>query len=96
MSEARLWRDTSFCTPRGYSCALCVGQQREIHFELQDINISSVIVHPSYGKAAAFDSDLAIIELASPARMNDHVGPACLQDTSSDFPSGNECSFGGE
>lgn len=57
----------------------------------QDINISSVIVHPSYRKAAAFDSDLAIIELASPARMNDHVGPACLQDTSSDFPPGTSC-----
>ncbi|XP_068697308.1 uncharacterized protein [Montipora foliosa] len=68
----------------------------EHHFENsegyeQDINISSVTIHPSYGEAASFDGDLAVIELASPARINDHVGPVCLQNRSSDFPPGSRC-----
>lgn len=65
----------------------------EHHFEKtegyeQDIDIASVTIHRSYGVATSYDRDIAVIKLASPARFNDRVGPACLQSNNADFPPG--------
>jgi len=68
----------------------------EHHFEKtegyeQDIDIASVTIHRSYGVATSYDRDIAVIKLASPARFNDRVGPACLQSNNADFPPGTPC-----
>ena len=56
----------------------------------QDINISAVYTHASYGVAATHDRDIAVIKLASPAKFNSRVGPACLQSSNVDFPPGKQ------
>ena len=51
----------------------------------QDINIAAVYKHALYGVAATHDRDIAVIKLASPAKFNSRVGPACLQSSNVDF-----------
>lgn len=65
----------------------------EHHFETtegyeQDIDIAAAYTHSSYGVAASHDRDIAVLKLASPAKFNDHVTPACMQSSSADFPPG--------
>ena len=65
----------------------------EHHFETtegyeQDIAIASVTIHRSYGVATRYDRDIAVIKLASPARINDRVAPVCLQSNNAVFPPG--------
>ncbi|KAL9975855.1 hypothetical protein ACROYT_G013067, partial [Oculina patagonica] len=68
----------------------------EHHFETtegyeQDIDIAAAYTHRSYGVAATHDRDIAVIKLASPAKFNSRVGPACLQSSYADFPPGTPC-----
>ena len=77
---------------------LCQVRLGEHHFEKtegyeQDIDIASVTLHRAYGVAASYDRDIAVIRLASPARINSRVGPVCLQNNSNDFPPGMYVGF---
>jgi len=44
----------------------------------QDIGVSRVIHHPSYGKPQAFQNDIAVIELEREVTSNLFVSPICL------------------
>lgn len=58
----------------------------------QNIKVSRIIMHPSYNKPKKYAYDIAMIKLATPAKINKAVGVACLpSDKVAGFTPGKKC-----
>ncbi|XP_069488731.1 chymotrypsinogen B2-like [Ambystoma mexicanum] len=57
--------------------------------DVQVISISKTIMNPEYPQAIS--TDVALLKLATPARLNAHVSPVCLASLGDNFPSGLRC-----
>ena len=44
----------------------------------QDMRVSSVVTHPSYGKPNPFQNDIAVITMAEEVKASDYVSSVCL------------------
>lgn len=40
--------------------------------------LKRVIAHPRYNQGARFSNDAALLELSTPAEINEYVSPVCL------------------
>ncbi|XP_067853919.1 chymotrypsinogen B-like [Heptranchias perlo] len=58
--------------------------------ETQVIEISMVITHPDYSRDT-LNNDVALLKLASPAKLTARVLPVCLPTATDDFPPGLLC-----
>ena len=55
----------------------------------QDITITKIIVHERYNSPISHSNDIALINLAIPARLGIGIGLVCLPDTSHQLPYDN-------
>ena len=58
--------------------------------DIQTMGVEKFFKHPQYGRPR-FNNDIQLIKLASPARLGTHVSPACVAETSDNFPGGMMC-----
>lgn len=49
-----------------------------------------VFKHPNYN-SFTINSDILLIKLATPAKLNIRVSPVCVAETSDNFPGGMKC-----
>jgi len=63
---------------RSWTVKLGAHNHRSSEASVQKINIKRIIMHPSYGKGGALKSDVAMIELETPARLTERVKLPCL------------------
>jgi len=56
----------------------------------QEIKAIKVISHPSYN-SPRLNNDIALIQLAKPATLNNRVGLVCLPDQDYVLPAGSNC-----
>lgn len=61
-----------------WSIKLGAHDHRRSEASVQRIKIKRIIMHPSYGKGGALRSDVAMVELETPARLTDRVKVPCL------------------
>ena len=59
--------------------------------EIGPLHISSIIIHPDYGRVKPYDSDLAIIQLITPLNYSNTVYPICLPNNGNIARVGSEC-----
>ncbi|XP_060770689.1 chymotrypsin A-like [Neoarius graeffei] len=57
---------------------------------IQTIRVAKSIRHPNYNPYT-INNDVAVIKLASPARLGPRVSPVCLAATTDSFPGGMRC-----
>ncbi|KAK1789754.1 hypothetical protein P4O66_015658 [Electrophorus voltai] len=57
---------------------------------IQTMQIKKVFPHPYYN-GYTINNDITLIKLASPAKLNIHVSPVCVAETSDNFPGGMKC-----
>ena len=55
----------------------------------QDIGVAKIIVHEYYDSPISYSNDIALINLASPARLGVGIGLVCLPDTNHQLPFDN-------
>ncbi|XP_072527468.1 chymotrypsin A-like [Salminus brasiliensis] len=55
---------------------------------IQIMHVDKVFKHPNFKD---LNNDILLIKLASPAKLNDHVSPVCVAETSDNFAGGMKC-----
>ena len=63
----------------------------------QNIKVQRIVMHPRYNNPKRYAHDIALIKLASPARLNKAVGIACMPpDDVAGLQDGKKCWITGE
>lgn len=59
------------------------------------VGVKSIFVHNNYAINAAYDNDVALLQLKSPVKFTTHVRPACLADAQPRLLAGTNCTVTG-
>lgn len=74
--------------------SICVGRHtlaEPPESSVQRLNVKRIIVHPQYHRGSVHTNDVALLELARPAQLNDRVKTVCLPEHDKPVPVGTEC-----